>query len=282
MTQHRSSSPTLTSSPSSSRSVATCAFDNEMAAAQAIELVDAGITHVLDVRHECDDAELWSYVPEVTYRWDGIDDAGQRIPAAWFEGIVAWALEAIEAGGVVLTHCHMGINRGPSAGYAVLLGMGWDPVEALAAIRAARPIAHIWYAEDALAWHFDRIGASPAERASDARARCARGARRTRSTYAGSSARSGSTRPREAVVSDLSYTFCIISTSQLAQSGRSRHSTLGRSTHEDQRTARRQRRRPRDRGRGHRPAGAGGSRRPWPTPPARRPRCRSSSTAAAR
>ena len=140
-------------------------FDNDMAAAQAIELVDAGITHVLDVRRECDDTEFWSYVPEVTYRWDGIDDAGQQIPGPWFEGIVAWALEAIEAGGAVLTHCHMGINRGPSAGYAVLLGMGWDPIEALAATRAARPIAHVWYAEDALAWHLDRMGASPVERA---------------------------------------------------------------------------------------------------------------------
>ncbi|WP_156391567.1 MULTISPECIES: hypothetical protein [unclassified Nocardioides] len=59
----------------------------------------------------------------------------------------------------------MGINRGPSAGYAVLLGLGWDPVEALAAIRAARPTANIWYAEDALAWHFERTGATRAERA---------------------------------------------------------------------------------------------------------------------
>lgn len=140
------------------------AYDDETAAAQAIELVDAGITHVLDVRHEADDAELWSCVREVTYRWDGIDDAGQRIPATWFDGIVTWATEAIDGGGVVLTHCHMGINRGPSAGYAVLLGLGWDAVEALAAIRAARPIANIWYAEDALAWHFDRIGASDTER----------------------------------------------------------------------------------------------------------------------
>lgn len=139
-------------------------YDNEVAAAQAIELVDAGVTHVLDVREECDDTELWSYVPEVTYRWDGIDDAGQRVPATWFDGIVDWALEAIESQGVVLTHCHMGINRGPSAGYAVLLGMGWDPVEALAAIRAARPIANIWYAEDALAWHFTRTGTNPADR----------------------------------------------------------------------------------------------------------------------
>ena len=86
------------------------------------------------------------------------------MPAAWFDRITRWATEAIAAGGVVLTHCHMGINRGPSAGYAVLLALGWDPVDALAAIRAARPIANIWYAEDALAWHLDRVGASAGER----------------------------------------------------------------------------------------------------------------------
>ncbi len=140
------------------------AFDTQYAADQAVELVDAGVTHVLDVRHEASDADLWSYVPEVNYRWDGIDDAGQRVPAAWFDGIVEWALAAIADGGVILTHCHMGINRGPSAGFAVLLGLGWDPVEALSAIRAARPIANVWYAEDALASHFGRTSASTAER----------------------------------------------------------------------------------------------------------------------
>lgn len=140
------------------------AYDNQTAVAQAFDLVDRGITHVLDVRHEANDEELWSHVPEITYRWDGIDDAGQRVPAAWFERITAWAVEAIDAGGTVLTHCHMGINRGPSAGFAVLLALGWDPVKALGAIRAARPIAHIWYAEDALAWHFDRTATPAAER----------------------------------------------------------------------------------------------------------------------
>lgn len=92
------------------------AYDNETAAIQAMELVAAGITHVLDVRQECGDTELWGYVPEVSYRWDGVDDAGQKVPAPWFDGIVEWALDAISGGGVVLTHCHMGINRGPSAG----------------------------------------------------------------------------------------------------------------------------------------------------------------------
>jgi dual specificity phosphatase 3 len=139
-------------------------YDDEKACAQALELVDAGISHVLDVRQECDDAELWSHLPEIAYRHDGIDDAGQQVPTAWFAGVVEWALEAIAEGGVVLTHCHMGINRGPSAGFAVLLGLGWDPVDALAAIRAARPIAAIDYAEDALAWHFEATSAAPQER----------------------------------------------------------------------------------------------------------------------
>jgi len=135
------------------------------AALQASELVDvAGITHVLDVRKEAEEA-LWGHFPEVEYRWDGIDDAGQRVPAAWFERISSWAMNAITAGGVVLTHCHMGINRGPSAGFAVLLRQGWDPIEALDAIRAARPIANTAYAEDALHWHLERTGASPSERA---------------------------------------------------------------------------------------------------------------------
>lgn len=148
-------------------------YDDDTAVRQSVELVvDGGVTHVLDVRQEADDADWWAET-EVTYLWAGIDDAGQRVPAAWFERIVGWAIEAIDSDGVVLTHCHMGINRGPSAGYAVLLGMGWDPVEAVAAIRAARPIANVWYAEDALTWHLDRVGASAAGRRT-AQARIAR------------------------------------------------------------------------------------------------------------
>lgn len=139
-------------------------YDEAVAAAQADDIVAAGITHILDVRMEADDTERWAGVPQISYRWSGIDDAGQQVPGEWFEEIVGWASEAIDAGGVVLTHCHMGINRGPSAGYAVLLSRGWDPVEALAAIRAARPIANVWYAQDALEWHLDRCCASVQER----------------------------------------------------------------------------------------------------------------------
>jgi protein-tyrosine phosphatase len=73
--------------------------------------------------------------------------------------VAEFALEAMQDGRArVLAHCHMGINRGPSAGYAILLAQGWDPIEALDAIRSVRPVAIIDYARDALAWHHLRRG----------------------------------------------------------------------------------------------------------------------------
>jgi dual specificity phosphatase 3 len=90
-----------------------------------------------------------------------MDDAGQAVPYDWFEQAVRW-IESAGPEAVVLAHCHMGINRGPSLGFAVLLSQGWDPVEAIAAIRAARPCANVWYATDALTWHQQRTGVDPA------------------------------------------------------------------------------------------------------------------------
>ena len=63
----------------------------------------------------------------------------------------------------------MGINRGPSLGIAVLLAEGWDVVNALDAIRTARPIAGMAYAENALAWHHRRTGASTEQVVDDRR-----------------------------------------------------------------------------------------------------------------
>ncbi len=150
------------------------ADEGDVALAQQHEIVDRGITHVLDVREEWDDTGLWDGVDGVTYHRDGIDDAGQQVPPEWFDGAVAWCVDAMHADPAtrVLTHCHMGVNRGPSTGYAVLLALGWDPVDALATIRAARPIAGIAYAEDALDWHLLRTGATPSE-GETARARVA-------------------------------------------------------------------------------------------------------------
>jgi hypothetical protein len=138
-------------------------FDTTRAVRQRAELVDAGVTHVVDCRIEWDDAKAWRGTG-VHYRRAPIDDAGQRVPAQWFEAevgrVLAW-LEDPDA--VVLTHCHMGVNRGPSLGFAVLLGLGLEPVEALRAVQTARPIAYAYYAEDAVEWWVERQGLEPRE-----------------------------------------------------------------------------------------------------------------------
>jgi protein-tyrosine phosphatase len=131
--------------------------DSELAASQLRELVEVGVTHLVDARIEWSDKEwVADTAPGIAYLHHGMDDAGQQVPGTWFDVAVTWALEALEQGGKVLTHCHMGINRGPSLGFAVLLAQDWDMVEALDAIRSARPIAWVAYAEDALRWHHER------------------------------------------------------------------------------------------------------------------------------
>ena len=84
---------------------------------QLLELAEAGMTHIVDVRLEAND-----------------EDFVQRFAAA-----------------------------------AVLLGQGWDAVEALSAIRGARPIAYIDYADDALAWYHARVGGDSADLLRDVR-----------------------------------------------------------------------------------------------------------------
>ena len=137
------------------------AFDDTLATRQLDEILELGITHVLDVRLEWDDEQTFAeHAPHVRYLHHGMDDAGQDVPPEWFDRVVGFALEAYEErpDAVVLAHCHMGINRGPSVGFAILLALGWDPVEAIAAIRRARPVANVWYAADALSWHHQRTG----------------------------------------------------------------------------------------------------------------------------
>ena len=135
--------------------------DEGLSRLQLKEICELGITHVVDTRFEWSDEQaVAEHASHVRYLHHGMDDAGQQVPHEWFEEAVSWVEAAYEQDpdAIVLTHCHMGINRGPSLGFAVLLSQGWDPVEAIAAIRAARPQANVWYAADALDWHHARTG----------------------------------------------------------------------------------------------------------------------------
>ncbi len=132
-----------------------------LARRQLQELTDAGITHIADLRDEWNDAELVGYwASEVEYLYHPVQDAGQRIPVDWFERLNEWVSDALaDPDAKVLVHCHMGVNRGPSAAFAILLGQGMSVREALTAIRSQRPVAVIDYADDALDWHLARTGA---------------------------------------------------------------------------------------------------------------------------
>jgi dual specificity phosphatase 3 len=122
--------------------------------ADLAEIQKAGITDIIDNRIEWSDEEfVRTHAPHLGFLWNGADDVGQMMPDDWFNAGVAFALEALEdPDAQVLAHCHMGINRGPSMAFAILLATGMDPVAALTAIRQARPIAAIAYDGDALDW----------------------------------------------------------------------------------------------------------------------------------
>jgi len=138
----------------------------DQARGQLEELHTAGITHIIDVRNEWSDELLvrrWE--PSIQYLHHPIADDGQKIPKAWFDTLVEWAHGALaDPNATVLVHCHMGVNRAPSAALAILLDCGMGLRPALEAIRTARPVAAIDYAGSVLEWWSDRRGHDAAAR----------------------------------------------------------------------------------------------------------------------
>lgn len=124
--------------------------------------IEAGITDVIDVREECDDSNFIRSNSKISPYWLGVDDHGSRRDPAWFANLTS-ITETILADPQrkVLIHCHMGVNRGPSAAFVALIHHGWHHLDALRAIRSARPIAGIIYAPDAAEWHGHNSTGSP-------------------------------------------------------------------------------------------------------------------------
>jgi dual specificity phosphatase 3 len=121
--------------------------------AWALQLEWAGITHVIDCRPEGEPDQTYC-AGTLDYLLNGQHDNGQTMPDEWFNTGVDYALTALkDPDAVVLAHCHMGINRGPSMALAILLAQGMTPDAALSTIVDARPIAQVAYAQDAIDWH---------------------------------------------------------------------------------------------------------------------------------
>jgi len=114
---------------------------------------------IIDCRGEWTDEDFVAVnAPELDYRYVGTDDDGRGQDDEWFEAGVTHFEDLSLRGGRVVVHCHMGINRGPSMAFAILLSQGWGITEALDAIASARPIVGLIYADDAVRWWGRRNG----------------------------------------------------------------------------------------------------------------------------
>lgn len=117
------------------------------------DLVGHGVTHVLDLRSEWEDERAWLFcAPDVVYRHSPVIDKWGHIPdERWFatiENFVRHFQSNRAEGDRLYMHCHMGINRAPSAAMLALLTTGEvdDPWDAFMAIRRARDVAGLVYA----------------------------------------------------------------------------------------------------------------------------------------
>src|SRR5690606_27945446 len=129
------------------------------------ELLDAGVTHILDTRSEwSDEGFVAALAPEILYSSLGVDDAGVAPDDQWFDLVTQSIDEALaDPSARVCVLCHVGINRGPSAVFAHLLSSGTSIAAAMDVIREAREVANAYDAEDALEWWIRRMGHSGEE-----------------------------------------------------------------------------------------------------------------------
>jgi protein-tyrosine phosphatase len=130
--------------------VATGAAIHSVADAQ--EIVALGITHVIDLRAELDDAPFFGQTP-VSYIWNPTVDDGQWKPDAWWRVSITFALTALaQEHTKIYMHCAQGVNRGPSTAYAVLRAEGFGPFVAERLIRQVRPQVRLAYRDGADAY----------------------------------------------------------------------------------------------------------------------------------
>jgi protein-tyrosine phosphatase len=106
-----------------------------------LEVVEAGITHILDMQIEFDDTLLAEpYFVDVL--WNPVDDDFQPKPADVFQRGVDFSLKALEEPDAkLLIHCAAGVHRAPMMMLALLRAQGWALEAAMQHIQSLRPVA---------------------------------------------------------------------------------------------------------------------------------------------
>jgi len=105
-----------------------------------IDVVAAGITHIIDMQIEFDDTRL-AEPYGVRVLWNPTDDDFRTKPAALLQRGVDFALEALdEPESKVFIHCAAGVHRAPMMALAVLRALGWSLEDAQGTIEERRGV----------------------------------------------------------------------------------------------------------------------------------------------
>jgi protein-tyrosine phosphatase len=106
-----------------------------------IEVVRAGVTHIVDMQIEWDDTKL-AKPYGVKVLWNPTDDDFQLKPAKLLQRGVEFTLEALDDGtdNKVFIHCAAGVHRAPMMTLAVLRALGFGLEDAIEMIQARRRV----------------------------------------------------------------------------------------------------------------------------------------------
>jgi len=105
-----------------------------------IEVVRAGVTHIIDMQIEFDDTRL-AEPYGVQVLWNPTDDDFRPKPPALFQRGVDFALAALDdAESRVFIHCAAGVHRAPMMALAVLRALGFDLQSAMDMIESRRAV----------------------------------------------------------------------------------------------------------------------------------------------
>ncbi len=105
-----------------------------------IEVVRAGVTHIVDMQIEWDDTAL-AKPYGVKVLWNPTDDDFKPKPQTLLQRGVDFALEALDdADNKVFIHCAAGVHRAPMMTLAVLRALGFGLDDAMDMIQARRKV----------------------------------------------------------------------------------------------------------------------------------------------
>jgi protein-tyrosine phosphatase len=106
-----------------------------------LEVVRAGVTHIIDMQIEFDDTRL-AEPYGIKVLWNPTDDDFEPKPPELFQRGVEFALTALDdAETRLFIHCAAGVHRAPMMALAVLRALGFDLENAMDMIQRRRAAA---------------------------------------------------------------------------------------------------------------------------------------------